>query len=442
MKTSVLFLLLGFALNLAAKPNLLIIYTDDQGYGDISVYGKKDIRTPNMDRIGEEGMLFTKMRANCTVCSPSRAALLTGIYPDRVGVPGVIRTYAENSWGYFDPSVPTLADELKKVGYHTALIGKWHLGLEAPNSPNDRGFDFFHGFLGDMMNDYYSGKRHGINYLRKNREIVEPTKHATDMFTDWAVDYMTDRSKKPDQPFFLFLSYNAPHFPIQPPDEWLDRVQQREPVMSEARARAVAFVEHLDAAIGRVLNSLDQLGLAENTVVVFTSDNGGSIPHHQNNDPWRGGKQEHYDGGLKVPFMLRWPGTVQAGATSDYQGLTFDIFPTFLEIAGAEPHDDLDAVSLNPILKGGTIEDPRELYFVRRDGGHRAGKAYHAIIADGWKLMQNDAFGPLELYHLDEDPYETTNLVSMNPGKKRALLIRLRHHIQRAGSIPWQKPEL
>jgi arylsulfatase A-like enzyme len=133
----------------------------------------KDVRTPNIDRIGKEGMLFTAMRANCTVCSPSRAALLTGRYADRVGVPGVIRTQPENSWGYFKPGVPTIADELKKAGYHTGIIGKWHLGLESPNTPNERGFDHFHGFLGDMMDSYTTHLRHGNNYMRLNHEVIE-----------------------------------------------------------------------------------------------------------------------------------------------------------------------------------------------------------------------------------------------------------------------------
>ncbi|MBT8038504.1 MAG: sulfatase-like hydrolase/transferase [Verrucomicrobiae bacterium] len=428
------------SLTAAEKPHFLIIFTDDQGYGDLSAYGKTDIVTPNMDRIGKEGMLFTQMRANCTVCTPSRAALLTGKYADRVGAPGVIRTDPDSSWGYLDPSVPTLADELKKVGYHTALVGKWHLGLESPNIPNDRGFDFFHGFLGDMMNDYYHCKRGGIQFLRKNKEVVEPTKHATDMFTDWANAYLKERSQKPDEPFFLYLAYNAPHFPVQPPQEWVEKVRKREPEMSKARARSVAFVEHLDAAIGRVLGALDTYGLANNTVVVFTSDNGGSLRHHQNNDPWRGGKQDHYDGGLKVPFAMRWPGGIKAGTTSDYQGLGFDIFPTFLEIAGAHVDEDLDGVSLMPVLKGEAMNGSRELYFVRREGGAKAGKAYQAIIADGWKLMQNDPFSPLELYHIKEDPQETNNLVSTEKEKLKQLSDRLRYHIQRGGSTPWQKP--
>jgi hypothetical protein len=164
----------------------------------------------------QEGMLFPNMRANCTVCSPSRAALLTGRYPDRVGVPGVIRTKPENSWGYLAPGIPTIGNELKKAGYHTAVIGKWHLGLESPNTPNERGFDLFHGFLGDMMDSYTTHLRQGNNYMRLNAEVIDPQGHATDIFAGWAADYFRERAKE-RQPFFLYLAYNAPHFPIEPP---------------------------------------------------------------------------------------------------------------------------------------------------------------------------------------------------------------------------------
>lgn len=188
MKTTLTFiacLILGMqALLSSEKPNFIVIYTDDQGYGDTSMYGKTGVQTPHMDRIAKEGMLFTKMRANCTVCTPSRAALITGIYADRAGAPGVIRNERSRSWGYLNPKTPTIADELNKLGYHTALIGKWHLGLQEPNTPNGRGFDFFHGFLGDMMNDYYHHKRGGVNWLRKNKEVIEGNGiHATDLFT-------------------------------------------------------------------------------------------------------------------------------------------------------------------------------------------------------------------------------------------------------------------
>lgn len=426
----------------ATKPNFLVILTDDQGYGDVSAYGARDVRTPNIDRIGSEGMLFTTMRANCTVCSPSRAALLTGRYADRVGVPGVIRTKPEDSWGYFDPSVPTIANKLGKAGYHTAIIGKWHLGLESPNLPNERGFDFFHGFLGDMMDSYTTHRREGNNYMRRNLEVIEPQGHATELFTDWAIEYLGERSKSKDQPFFLYLAYNAPHFPIEPPAGWLEKVRERVPQIDEKRAKAIAFVEHLDHSIGRVLAALEQEGLAENTVVVFTADNGGSLPHAQNNDPWRGGKQDHYDGGLRVPFMVRWPAQIKAGSRSDYAGLVFDLFPTFLELAGGKPSPELNAMSLLPILNGGSMNSPRDLYFVRREGGFGyGGKSYEAIIRGDWKLLQNDPFGRLELYNLKADPQEKNNLATSEKNAFNELATALRQQIQRGGVTAWQKPE-
>jgi arylsulfatase A-like enzyme len=427
----------------AAPPNFLVIFTDDHGYGDVSTYGAKDVQTPNIDRIGKEGMVFTAMRANGTVCSPSRAALLTGRYPDRVGVPGVIRTQPENSWGYFAPGVHTIADELRKAGYHTGIVGKWHLGLESPNTPNERGFDFFHGFLGDMMDSYTTHLRHGNHYLRLNDEVIEADGHATDLFTDWSIACLKERAAKKDQPFYLYLAYNAPHFPIEPPAEWLAKVKERHPDLNEKRAANVAFVEHLDHGIGRVLASLDELGLTENTLVVFSADNGGSLPHGQNNDPWRDGKQSHYDGGLRVPFMVRWPAKISAGSKSDYAGLNFDLVPTVLELAGAKSSapEQLDAVSLVPLLEGKSMPGGRELYFVRREGGKAyGGKDYQALIRDEWKLLQNDPYSPLELYNLKNDPGETTNLATKAPKIFNELSTALSRHIQRGGSTPWQKP--
>ena len=209
-----------------SKPNILVILADDLGRGDYSTFGTADIRTPGIDRLVREGMTWNNFYANSPVCSPTRAALLTGCYPDRVGVPGVICDVAANNWGYLAQQAVLLPQLLGARGYHTAIVGKWHLGLESPNTPLDRGFDHFHGFLGDMMDDYWSHLRNQKNFLRRNRELVTAEGHATDLFTTWACDYLKSRSGEP-KPFFLYLAYNAPHDPIQPPQEWLDRKSTR-----------------------------------------------------------------------------------------------------------------------------------------------------------------------------------------------------------------------
>ncbi|MCD6338543.1 MAG: sulfatase-like hydrolase/transferase, partial [Verrucomicrobia bacterium] len=278
------------------RPNIVMILADDLGWGDLSCYWAKDLRTPNIDRLAAQGVRCTGFYANCSVCSPTRASLLTGRYPELAGVPGVIRTHPENSWGWLSPSVTLLPQVLKKVGYHTAIIGKWHLGLEPPNTPLDRGFDFFHGFLGDMMDDYYTHLRHGINYMRLNRKKIDPQGHATDLFTKWACDYLRGRAGA-KRPFFLYLAYNAPHVPIQPPPEWVAKVKAREPGISERRARLAALIEHLDYSVGQVLKTLKELGIEENTLVLFSSDNGGQLNVGANNGPWRDGKGSMYEGG-------------------------------------------------------------------------------------------------------------------------------------------------
>ena len=423
------------------QPNIIIILNDDHGIGDVSCYRDADVKTPAIDSLARDGMRFTNMRANCTVCSPSRAALLTGCFPDRVGVPGVIRTAPENSWGYFSPRFPTLGNQLRNLGYETAMIGKWHLGLESPNRPNERGFDYFHGFLGDMMDSYTDHRRHGNNYMRHNQETIDPPGHATEIFANWTIDYLRKRSEQSDKPFFLYLAFNAPHFPIEPPEAWLRKVQQRAPDMPLARAKNVAFVEHLDHWIGKVLATLEETGLSDNTIVALSADNGGSLPHAQNNDPWRDGKTSHYDGGLRVPFLVRWPGVVPPGSTSDYQGLLFDLFPTAVEIAGGKASETIDAVSLLPLLHGESMPRDRDLYFVRREGGPAyAGKDYHAIVRGKWKLMQNNPFLPWELYDLDKDPQEQENLAAKRPELVRQLSDAIRNRIQIAGATPWQDP--
>ncbi len=428
------------------RPNILLILTDDQGYHDVSYYGTKDLRTPNMDALARAGMRFDNFYANCPVCSPTRAALMTGRFQDRVGVPGVIRTHADNSWGYLDPKATMLPNELKKAGYHTAIVGKWHLGLESPNLPNLRGFDEFHGWLGDMMDDYVMKRRHDINYMRHNTQTIDPAGHATDLFSQWSVDYIRERTKQNrdgQHPFFLYLAYNAPHFPVQPPADYLQRVKQREPGLNETRANLVALIEHLDDGIGRVIQALKESGQYENTLIIFTSDNGGHLPSMANNGPARDGKQSMHEGGLRVPACIVWPGVVQAGAASKQVNLTMDLFPTLLDVAGLKPQQPIEGRSFLITLRGqpAIAEPDRPLYFTRREGGTDwAGQCSYAMRLGDWKLVQDKPNQAPELYNLKNDPLEKTNMIREQLQVYKKLNALLMQHIQESGRVPWQKP--
>ena len=424
----------------APRPNILIILADDLGRGDYSAFGTKDIRTPNIDRLFREGMTFDNFYANSCVCSPTRAALLTGCHPDRVGVPGVIREETpDDSWGYLAPGAKLLPLFLKPAGYHTAIVGKWHLGISAPNLPTDRGFDLFQGFLGDMMDDYWTHLRHGQNFMRHNRDVVRPEGHATDVFTDWACRYIEERSRA-GQPFLLYLAYNAPHDPIQPKPDWLEKVRQREPGIAEKRAKLVALIEHLDAGIGQVLATLDKNGLAQNTLVIFTSDNGGVLANGANNGPWRSGKQHVYEGGLRVPFAACWPGQIKPGSQTGRIALSMDVFPTVLAAAGQSVPAGIDGVSFLPTLCGESQPElPRDCYFVRREGGLAyGGKTIDAVRQGDWKLLQDSPFAPLELYNLKDDPRETTDRARQQRNIFATLSAVLRRQIQRGATVPWQ----
>jgi arylsulfatase A-like enzyme len=431
---------ISFAGDNKAKPNILVILVDDLGYGDLSINGGTDIQTPNIDKLFEKGMKFTNFYANCTVCSPTRASLVSGCYPDKVGVPGVIRTNENNSWGYLAENVITLPEMLKKGGYKTALIGKWHLGLESPNKPNERGFDFFHGFLGDMMDDYWTHLRQGNNYMRLNEKEIKPVGHATDIFSDWAIDYIDNAANEKD-PFFLYLAYNAPHFPIQPPVNWVDKIKKREVGISEKRAKNVAFVEHMDFGIGRVLEALKKSGQEKNTLIIFSSDNGGHLKSAASNGNLRGGKQDMYEGGIKVPTCFVWKDKIKHKSESDNLGLTMDIYPTLCEIADVAIQHQIDGISLYRSLLGkDQVTDSRAVYFVRREGGQYSGLCYYAVRQGQYKLVQNTPFEPMQLFNLETDPKEQIPL-SQQGDKFRDLRYKQSQHIKEAGNIPWQKPE-
>jgi arylsulfatase A-like enzyme len=199
-----------------------------------------------------------------------------------------------------------------------------------------------------MMDDYWTHLRGGVNWMRLNKKTIKPKGHATEVFSRWGIDYITEQSKDKTKPFFLYLAYNAPHFPIQPPEDWLKKVQKREPQLELKRATNVAFVEHMDHEIGKVLDAVKRLGIEKDTLITFSSDNGGSIPHAATNDPWRGGKQEHWEGGIRVPTCAVWPGKIPVSQT-DELGITMDLLPTFAEIVGAKVENEIEGQSSAPI---------------------------------------------------------------------------------------------
>jgi len=424
------------------RPNILLIIVDDLGAADLACLGSRDMQTPYLDDLFADSLQLRQYYSNSPVCSPTRAAVLTGCYPDRVGVPGVIRTNDANSWGYFQPVLPTLPQHLRGLGYETAAVGKWHLGLRPENHPNRHGFEYFKGFLGDMMDDYLDHRRHGNNYMREGDRVIDPQGHATDLFSQWAIDFIEARGKRRfRKPWFLYLAYNAPHTPIEPPTQWLRQVQQREPNIDPKRAALVALIEHLDDGIGKVLAALRKTEQYNNTLIVFTSDNGGQLNVGANNGRLRDGKGSMYEGGLRIPGCLKMAGEGLATAT-DAVASTVDLMPTLIEIAGGAPPSGIDGNSLRPLLADpDRLWPQREIYFVRREGGSTyAGLTSQALRKGNLKLVHNAPTNEFELYDLDDDPQEQTDLADTLRRTARAMIVRLQGHIQRGGRVSWQKP--
>ncbi|MCD4710243.1 MAG: sulfatase-like hydrolase/transferase [Bacteroidales bacterium] len=237
----------------------------------------------------------------------------------------------------------------------------------------------------------------------------------------------------------LYLAYNAPHLPIEPPSEFLARVVEREPELDEKRAKNVAFVEHLDFHVGRVMQYLEASGLIDHTLVIFTSDNGGALWYAQSNGKLRGGKKDMYEGGIKVPAFMVWKKKIPPGSRSERLTLLMDLFPTFAEIAGAKVSGVIDGVSFLPILKGEKYDEPeRTVYWVRREGGSYGGQAYYAARRGEYKILQNTPYEPVQFYNIADDPYETTPLQRSDSKIYKTLRSDLQEHIRQSGRIPWQ----
>ncbi len=384
------------------RPNVVLVLADDLGFADLGVHGATDVRTPHIDSIAARGVRFTDAYVPGCVCSPTRAGLLTGRYPQRFG-------HERNLRHPFPPGAglpvgeKTLADCLKAVGYATGIVGKWHLGIESAFFPLARGFDEFFGFLyGDHSYLDWDAEP-GNPVYRQDQPVVEST-YLTDAFTREAVSFI-DRHR--DGPFFLYLAYSAPHDPLEAPQAYLDRF----PAIADPRRRTfAAMLSALDDGVGAVLDRLRVHGIEDETLVIFLSDNGG-IPaeNTSRNDPFRGQKGHLYEGGIRVPFLAQWPGRFPAARIETRPVSALDLFTTALAAAGGSPPGDriIDGVNLLPYLDGSNPGAPHRILFWKY--GSPA-----AVRKGAWKLVKVGS-NPSQLFDLASDPGEQTDLAASRP---------------------------
>ena len=369
-----------------AGPNVVLIMTDDMGWADIGSYGAPDIRTPNIDTLARDGVKLTDFYSNGVLCTPTRAGLMSGRYQQRYGLeialPNEGAPEADRGLPATGRTLPRL---LKNNGYATALVGKWHLGYKAEYSPIAHGFDYFFG-LKSGYHDYYTHHSgNGKPDLWENDRPIEATGYMTDLITERAVKFIEQTAGRP---FFIDVAYNAPHWPYQVPDKPSIAPDNGRHVMpgdptTSTRADYVAMVERVDRGVGEVLRALERRGVANNTVVIFTNDNGGEWL--ANNAPLFNRKLTVWEGGIRVPALIRWPGRIPAGKASDQVGITMDLTASILAATGtAVPADArLEGINLMPILEGRAPEVERTLFW-RTTTGNRSQKA---VRRGDWKVV-------------------------------------------------------
>jgi arylsulfatase A-like enzyme len=382
------------------RPNIVVIVSDDHGYGDVSCYEHgREIRTPNIDRIAQRGVRFTQGYASGYVCAPTRAGLMTGRYQQRFGF-----YTASDSRAGMPLSEVTMADVLKKEGYATGAFGKWHLGLEMKYHPVKRGFDEFYGFLGHGGHDYFDLKpKPGSEYnaIWRNDKVIEDTGYLTDNLGRESVSFVQRNAAKP---FFLYLAFNAVHFPMQAPPETIRKYDTGNP----KRDIYLAMLEHEDRAVGQVLDALKKQGVEQDTLIVFFSDNGGARNNAASNGALRDYKHSVYEGGIRVPFMISWPGKIKEGTVSREPVICLDVLPTVAAAVGAKlpPDRQYHGVDVLPCLSGKAKGPAHEFLYWDCDAGRRA-------VRNGrWKLVDND--GKIELFDLETDLGEKNDLSSKN----------------------------
>jgi arylsulfatase A-like enzyme len=441
----------------APRPNLVLILADDLGYGDVGCYGQTNFATPHLDRMAAEGMRFVQHYAGSPVCAPSRACLLAGQHTGHV----FQRANGEIAFRP-DPQDICIARLLKDAGYHTALIGKSGLSGRTPNPrhPNDKGFDHFFGFVSHgEAHRYYPETllRNGDSVRLEGNHGMEGSQYTGDLFLADALRYLDERAHAGNgQPFFLHLAFQQPHPDLAAPAKW------REPFVgkfdetpfpgdnyraeSHPKATFAGMVTCLDDAVGQVLARLRELGLAENTLVLFASDNGAMSEggwrreYFQSSGGLRGGKRDMYEGGIRTPLIAWWPGHVSANQQSRHVSAFWDFVPTACELAGATPPADVDGISFVPTLLGRTREQ-RQHDYLYWEFYEQGGK--QAVRQGPWKAVRLRALTPrravVELYHLDDDPAEEHDVAAEHPDVVARLtgLMREAHRDEGEFRIPW-----
>ncbi|MBK1876064.1 sulfatase [Pelagicoccus mobilis] len=401
------------------KPNIIFIISDDAGYADFGFHGADKINTPNLDRIAQQGAVFENAYVSASVCCPSRMGLMTGRYQQRFGAECNVPTVPTPGFGKehlgLDIEEKTIGDQMQNAGYRTMMIGKWHLGHQAHHHPLKRGFDEFYGFLGGSRSFWSLDKTNVETAMRRNHEQLDEASevtYLTDDLTDAAIDFI-ERNHK--QPFFIYLSYNAVHTPMHAK---VEDIEQQAQFDQKDRRIYAAMTKSMDDNIGRLDQFLAKNGLTQNTLVVFTNDNGGATSNASENNPLRGYKGSYWEGGIRVPFVMRWPGKIPPQTRYSHSVSTLDLLPTALGAAQAPAiGKPLDGVDLIPHVNGEKSDPPHHYLYWRlwRTAAIRNGHWKLIRLMDDPLTQDRRLLAPPILIDLDKDPSETTNLAEQYP---------------------------
>jgi len=402
-------------------PNIVLIMADDLGYGDISCYGSATINTPNLDLLAANGVMFTDFHSNGAVCSPTRAALMTGRYQQRTGVEGVVTAKSHREVG-LNLNEITIVEELKQYGYNTGMFGKWHLGYDKAFNPTLQGFDEFTGFVSGNVD--YHGHIDQEGYLDwwKGAEIENEAGYSTDLITEYGVKFIQGNDpKKTDKPFFLYLPHEAPHSPYQ---RRIDKILRevgtagtQEVIEDSISSIYKEMIEVMDEGVGKIMQSLKETGQYENTILIFISDNGAN--HFGNNGGLRGYKASPYEGGSRVPAIFSYPNAIKKGRVNNQTVLSMDLLPTLLDFIGQKPAANIDGVSIKENLLQQTNLPERDVFFAYGN------KSF--IRSGDWKLISIDGKNgkKIELYNLLDDLQEKNDLGSDKADLASELLEKL-----------------